>query len=151
MKKTLLLLSVGILLCGAKGAKHPSKPSLFKRLGGINAIATVVDDFVDRLYADPVIKANPVVKADFDRSGKAGLKFHLTSMICKAAGGPCKYVGRTMKDSHEGMGISEAEWDAAVKDLKAALDGADVPEQEQSELLGVVASTKPDIVAAKKD
>lgn len=151
MNRTLTLLSLGIFLCAAGPVlPPPAKPSLFKRLGGIYPVAAVVDDFVDRLYADPVVMANPVVKADFERSGKAGLKFHLTAMICEAAGGPCKYTGRSMKETHDGMGISEAEWAAGIKDLQAALDGADVPEPEQAELLAVVSATKPDIVTAKK-
>ena len=149
MKKTLFCIAMATVLCGAAEPAAPAKPTLFKRLGGIYPIASVVDDFVDRLYSDKVITANPVVKADFERSGKAGLKFHLTAMICEAAGGPCKYSGRSMKESHDGMNIGEAEWDAAVKDLKAALADFDVPDQEQSELIAVVASTKPDIVTAK--
>ena len=69
--------------------------------------------------------------------------------FCAAAGGPCVYTGRTMKDSHAGLGISEAEWDAAAKHLVASLDKYKVPEREKKDLLAFVASVKGDIVEKK--
>jgi hemoglobin len=51
-----------------------------------------------------------------------------------------------MKTAHTGLKITEADWQAAVKDLTATLDKFKVPEQEKSELLGAVSQQKPDIV-----
>jgi hemoglobin len=77
---------------------------------------------------------------------KAGLKFHVTAMVCEVSGGPCKYTGRTMKESHHHLKISQAEWDAMVVDFKATLNKFKVPQREQQELITIVGSTKNDIV-----
>ncbi len=67
-------------------------------------------------------------------------------MVCQATGGPEKYNGRTMKDSHKHLNITEGEWHAMVADFKKTLDKFEVPEKEQGEILAIVASTKGDIV-----
>jgi hemoglobin len=77
---------------------------------------------------------------------KAGLKFHVTALVCEVTGGPCKYTGRTMKESHEKLNISQPEWDAMVGEFKATLDKFKVPQREQQELIAIVGSTRNDIV-----
>jgi hemoglobin len=67
-------------------------------------------------------------------------------LVCEVTGGPCKYVGKGMKESHASFGITDKEWDAMVDDFKAALAKFKVPAAEQQELIGIVATTKPDIV-----
>ena len=66
-----------------------------------------------------------------------------------ARGGPQKYTGRSMKNVHAGMGITNAEFDALAGDLKASLDKFKVPTQEQQELLAIVGSTRADIVSGR--
>jgi len=121
-------------------------PSLYERLGGAYSIATVVDDFIERLLVNATLNANPAIKEARARVPKAGLKFHVTTLVCEVSGGPCKYIGRTMKESHEKLNISQAEWDAMVVDFKATLDKFKVPQREQQELITIVGSTKSDIV-----
>jgi hemoglobin len=65
-----------------------TKPSLYDRLGGIYAIATVVDDFIDRIMIDPALNANPLVDEAHHRVGKAGFKYLVTEMVGWATGGP---------------------------------------------------------------
>jgi hemoglobin len=77
---------------------------------------------------------------------KAGLKFHVTALVCEVTGGPCKYSGRTMKESHQKLNITPAEWDAMVADFKATLNKFKVPQREQQELITIVGSTRNDIV-----
>jgi len=125
----------------------PKKP-LYDRLGGAYAIATVVDDFIERLLVDDVLNANPAIKASRDRVPKAGLKFHVTTLVCQVTGGPCKYTGRTMKESHAKLNITEAQWNAMVADFRTTLDKFKVPKAEQEELIAIVATTKADIVKA---
>lgn len=124
--------------------------SLYERLGGVNAIASVVDDFVDKLLADPAIVANKNVVVSLKNITTPGLKYLLTEMICEAAGGPQKYTGRTMKESHAHLNITESEWQAMEKDFLASLKQFNVPEKEQNELVTIVRSTKKDIVLAKE-
>lgn len=117
--------------------------SLYERLGGYNAIAAVVDDFIGRLVTDK----------DFSRffvghsnDSKKRIRQLIVDQFCEAAGGPCIYRGRTMKASHEGIGITDAEWDAAAKHLVASLDKFKVPAKEKDDLLKFVNSLKKDIV-----
>jgi hemoglobin len=122
--------------------------SLYDRLGGVYSIATVVDDFIERLLVNSTLNANPAISAARARVPKAGLKFHVTTLVCQATGGPCTYTGRTMKESHQHLNINQAQWDAMVADFKASLDTFKVPKQEQQELVAIVESTKKDIVGS---
>ena len=76
----------------------------------------------------------------------AGFKYYVTEMVCWATGGPQKYTGRAMSESHKHLKITESEWDAFCKDFDATMAKFRVPEAERNELLAVVQSTKNDIV-----
>ncbi|MGH9320801.1 MAG: group I truncated hemoglobin [Vicinamibacteria bacterium] len=127
-------------------AQTPEKP-LYDRLGGVYSIAAVVDDFIERLLVNDVLNANPAINEARDRVPKAGLKFRVTALVSEVTGGPEKYAGRTMKESHAHLNITEAEWQAMVADFKKSLAKFKVPDREQKELIDIVESTKKDIVA----
>ncbi len=131
-------------------AQEEAEPSLYDRLGGVYSIATVVDDFIERLLVNDTLNANPAIQEARDRVLKAGLKFRLTAQVCQATGGPEKYNGRSMKDSHAHLDITETEWQAMLADFKKTLDKFEVPEREQGELFAIIESTKPDIVISEK-
>ena len=120
--------------------------SLYERLGGVYRIATVVDDFIERLLVNDTLNANPAINEARRRVPRAGLKFHVTTLVCEVTSGPCKYTGRAMTDSHQQLNITPAEWDAMVADFKATLAKFKVPQREQQELITIVGSTKNDIV-----
>jgi hemoglobin len=122
--------------------------SLYDRLGGVYAIASVVDDFIDRIMIDPALNSNPLVDEAHHRVGKAGFKYLVTEMVGWATGGPQKYTGRSMADSHVNLKITELEWIAFCKDFQDTLDKFSVPAREQGELFAIVQSTKSDIVSA---
>lgn len=122
-------------------------PSLYKRLGGYDAIAAVTDDFIGRMAAD---KSLSRFFAGHSKDSLGRIRQLVVDQLCAATGGPCIYIGRDMKTSHEGMGISEADWSTAVGHLVATLDKFKVPEKEKSEVLGAVSSFKKDIVDSKK-
>ena len=122
------------------------KPSLYDRLGGVYSIATVVDDLIDRLMVDPRLNANPLVDEAHHRVPPAGFKYLVTEMVCWAAGGPQKYTGRSMADSHAQLKISGKEWEAFLDDFQQTLDKFKVPAAEQAELRAIVNSTRADIV-----
>ncbi len=126
-----------------------SKPTLYERLGGVYPIASVVDDFIERLFVNDTLNANPAIKEARARVPKAGLKFHVTTLVCQATGGPCKYVGRSMKEAHSHLNITQKEWDAMADDFKKTLDKFNVPQAEQDELFAIVGTTKSDIVVQK--
>ena len=123
--------------------------SLYERLGGVYAIATVVDDFIDRLMDDPRLNANPKVDEAHHKVARAGFKYLVTEQVCAAAGGPQKYTGKSMLDAHAQLNISEQEWQAFLNDLQLTLDKFKVPERERNELFAIVESTKQDIVVRK--
>ena len=123
-----------------------AKPSLYDRLGGVYSIATVADDLVDRVMVDARLNANPLVDEAHHRVPPAGFKYLVTEMVCWAAGGPQKYTGKSMKDSHLNLKITPKEWEAFLDDLQQTLDKFTVPAQEQAELKAIVNSTRSDIV-----
>jgi hemoglobin len=130
-------------------SQPPVKPSLYERLGGVYAIAVVVDDFVDRLMVDPRINANSKVDEAHHRVPPPGFKYLVTEQVCWAGGGPQKYTGRSMRDAHAHLGITPGEWEAFLDDLRQTLDKFGVPEPEKQELFAIVASTRADIVVGK--
>jgi hemoglobin len=145
-----LALSLASGLCAQRGfsndgdnhekASQAAADSLFKRLGGKEAIVAVVDDFVARVGADQRINKF------FAKTDLKKLKMHLVNQICEASGGPCKYTGLNMKEAHKGMGVSGADFGALVEDLVATLDKFKVGEKEKKELLSVLGPMKSDIV-----
>lgn len=126
------------------------RPSLYERLGGVYAIASVVDDFIDRVMDDPRLNANPKVNEAHHRVSRAGFKYLVTEMVGWASGGPQRYTGRTMHDSHAHLDITEGEWQAFLDDLHQTFDKFQLPAGERQELLAIVDSTKGDIVMPAK-
>ena len=119
--------------------------SLFERLGGKDAITAVVDDFVGRCAADGRINGK------FARTDIARLKANLVDQVCEAAGGPCTYAGRDMRQTHDGMSVTGGEFDALVGDFVATLDQFGVGEAEKAELLSVLGPLRGDIVEVESD
>jgi hemoglobin len=124
------------------------RPSLYDRLGGVYNIASVVDDLIDRIMVDPRLNANPRVDEAHHRVSAAGFKYFVTEMLCEAAGGPQRYSGRPMGDSHRHLMITEEEWVAFMDDLQQTLDKFVVPLPEQNEIRAIVESTHEAIVVA---
>jgi len=122
------------------------KPSLYDRLGGLYNIATVVDDLIDRVMADPRLNANPRVDEAHHRVSPAGFKYYVTELVCQTSGGPQQYSGRSMGDSHRHLMITDQEWDAFMDDLQRTFDKFEVPGREQGELKAIVEGTKESIV-----
>jgi hemoglobin len=114
--------------------------SLYERLGGLGAITAVVDSFAARCAGDERINRK------FERTDIPRLKSMLVDQVCEATGGPCTYAGRRMRETHDGMAVTAAEFDALVEDLVATLDEFNVPKAEQDELLGLLAPMRGDIV-----
>jgi len=124
------------------------KPSLYDRLGGVYSIATVVDDLIDRIMVDFRLNANPLVDEAHHRVPPAGFKYLVTEMVCWATGGPQKYSGKSMADSHAHLKITAEEWEAFLDDFHQTLNKFAVPAEEQAELRAIVNSTRSDIVVA---
>ena len=117
--------------------------SLYARLGGYDAITAVVEDLLARLVNDAQLGRF------WQNRGTDGMRREkqlLIDYLCASAGGPLYYTGRDMGLSHRGMKISGSDWSAFIRNVNATLDAFQVPQQERSEVLAFVESTKADIV-----
>ncbi len=148
-----------------KPAQVEGKLALFDRLGGDAGLSNIVTDFMPRALQDPRVNwPRKGVKRGgfiFRRHGsesiawnpssenQATLKKHLVQFLALATGGPAQYDGKEMKSTHEGLRITNPEFDAAIGDLKASLDKLQIPNKEQKELLAIVESTRPQIVTQR--
>lgn len=137
-KPALLIGGVAALMFTAQA--QAGGASLYERLGGKPAITKVVAEFVGNVGADVRINAR------FADTDLTRLKALLVEQICAGSGGPCKYSGRDMKTTHQGMGITDAEFDALVENLVKALNTYNVPKREQDDLLAILGPMRSDIV-----
>ncbi len=142
MRRTILILSM-LMVCTGAAFAQGGKKTLYQRLGGYDALAAVSDDFLVRLGGSKVL-GRFVVGLSADSKKK--LRQHLVDFLCNATGGPCLYLGRDMKTTHTGLGITEADWKAGVEALVATLDKFKVPDAEKQEVLAAVGGLKRDIV-----
>jgi hemoglobin len=138
----LVVITLGLAACATTG-DAPATPSLYKRLDGREGIAGIVDAFVANALADPRI--GPAFKA-LPGARVGPLKTNIADFICENTGGPCSYGGRTMKESHRGLGLEKADFDACNAALAKALDGKNVPAADKEQVMKLVASLMNDIV-----
>jgi hemoglobin len=114
--------------------------SLYDRLGGGDAITALTESWVARVGGDD--RANgKFVRTDIERLMK-----EVVDQLCEATGGPCTYTGRSMLETHKGMGVTAGEFEVVMQHLDAALDELNVPRTEQDELVGLLRPMRADIV-----
>jgi len=121
--------------------------SLYHRLGGYDAIAAFADDLLPRLFNDSQLAVYWKGKSKDSLKKERQL---LVDFLVAAFGGPAHYVGRDMKTSHEGLAISESDWNVFVQHTTASLNDLGVGEREKSEVLAAAASLKGDIVEVRQ-
>jgi hemoglobin len=152
------------VLAGADSAQSQPKPtapqkSLYERLGGIFAIAAVVDHFSDAVVKNPIVgqkSQNPRLREWHTKSlGRLpGLKFMRTLWVANVSGGPFQYTatrpGATplgLEEAHRNLKISPAEFDEVAAELGRSLDFAKVPKREKGEVLAAFAAHKGEVTA----
>ena len=136
------IMGIGLLsslvIAGCAGMQGEKK--LYDRLGGLPTIRLLVDDFVGRVGSDTRINRF------FKDSNVALVKERFTHLFCELSGGPCTYLGADMKNSHSGMGIGGADFDAVIEDINATLDKFKVSGREKEEFLTLLRPMRKDIV-----
>jgi hemoglobin len=132
----------------AAATPEPSEPTLYERVGGVNNIAVLVDDVIERSYKDPVFAANPHIHEAHERFPKEVYKFNATALACQVFGGPQKYTGRTLKEAHQHLHITEKEWNALIAIFQDSMNSYEVPEREQGEIIAILESTKGQVISA---
>ena len=153
-------ITVAVILVGtSRQAAAQTEKSLYERLGGVFAIAQVVDHFSDALIKNPVVgqnSKNPALRAWHRNSLSRlpGLKFMRTLWVCEVSGGPYKFVptkpGSTplgLENAHRDLKISSAEFDEVAAELGRTLDFAKVPAKEKGEVLAAFAAHKSEVTA----
>ena len=130
--------------------KPPPGPSLYERLGGINNVAVLIDDVIERSYVNEVLKANPRIEEAHKRFPKPVYKFNATALAGMVMGGPQKYTGRSLKEAHQHLMATEREWQALLAIFRDSMNSFKVPPKEQDEVLAIIESTKGDIVLSSK-
>ena len=141
-----LALALPLCVSAPAPAQTAAPRSLYDRVGGAPALTAVVGDFVATAAPDP--------KVDFTRGGSwiasdaavFTLKKHLVDFMAQAMGGPKAYTGRSMKVTHTGRGITQAQFDALAGHLQAALVKNKVAAADVTAIMKIAASTAPDIV-----
>jgi len=125
--------------------------SLYERLGGVYAIAAVVDRFSDQLLKNPkIVNANPQLKEWHTEKYKVrlpGLKFNRTLWVCAVSGGPYQYTAKNLHDAHFDLHISPDVFDEVSAELDRTLDYFKVPKREKEEVLAAFNTQKPDVTA----
>jgi len=140
-----IVLSAVVSLSSCNKKDDVVTPTLYERLGGVNAISAVVDKFLANVVGDNRI--NGFFSATVSNAARTQLlRNNLIDQIGEAAGGPLKYKGKDMVTAHTGMNITDAQFNALVEDLVASLNFYKVPSTEQNELLTVLGGLKPQIV-----
>ncbi len=128
-----------------------TEQSLYERLGGVYAIAAVVDRFSDQLLQNPkIVNANPELKEWHTEKFKArmpGLKFNRTLWVCAVAGGPFEYTAKKLDDAHFKLHISSEVFDEVAAELADTLDHFKVPESAKQEVLAAFNAHKPEVIA----
>ena len=131
--------------------------SLYERLGGVFAIAAVVDHFSDAIIENPKIgkgSQNPQLREWSEERPERlpGLKWMRTLWVCKVAGGPFEYIGTkpgrdtvSLEEAHRQLRISPAEFDEVAAELGRTLDAVKVPQREKDEVLAAFAAHKDEV------
>ncbi|WP_460534611.1 group I truncated hemoglobin [Chitinimonas naiadis] len=124
-------------------ALQVSADTLFDRLGGVQGVNAIAAETLDRSASDPATQRS------FDKVNMKRLKQLLGEQLCQLTGGPCKYSGDTMKQSHAGLGITESEFYGMVGHLREILDTRGVTQADKNALLTLLAPMKRDVVDKK--
>ncbi len=128
-----------------------AEQSLYERVGGIFAIAAVVDRFSNAIITNPKLNENPALKAWNQTDAPTrlpGIKFMRTIWIAALAGGPFEYTGLPLHDAHQRFHLTSDEFDEVGAEIVRALDEYKVPEREKQQLVDVYVLSKPDVVTA---
>jgi hemoglobin len=130
------------------------EPSLYERIGGLFAIAAVINDFSDRVVSNQQIgDANAELHkwhAEAYKTRLPGLKWGRTFWVASVAGGPYLYTGKSMRDAHFDLKISPETFDLVSAELAAALDDFNVPEREKNEVLDAFDGEKGEVTAGSQ-
>ena len=130
-------------------AETMTKQSLYEQLGGVDAIAAVVERFSDRVVTNPKLNENPTLK-EWNATGQLpGLKFMRTLWICAATGGPFTYTGKDMAEAHKDLHITSEEFDEVGAEIAGALEHFKVPDALTQQVIAAIVAHKDEVVGSR--
>ena len=151
--RTTARLAVAVVVAVSAACAHYAPPpgpaplpvgaSLYQRLGGYDALAAVTDNFMRRIHSDTAIMA---FFAGLDSTAEKHIRQMVVDQLCAASGGPCFYAGKSMKDAHMTLDITEYAFNRFIMHFQATLVAFAVPSREQNEVMGALLSMKADVV-----
>ena len=141
----MIILVLVLAACSSKPhestVSQPGGRPLFDRIGGMDGIKGLIKDFVE-----DEVSRDSRINVRFTNVDKPLLEEALAVQVCELTGGPCKYTGKSMKDAHAGMSISDADFVAFVEDLQKSLAKFKVPDAEQRELLRAINKLRDHVI-----
>ena len=142
MKTLFKQLACAAVFAGVASAAlaHPADDSMYQGLGGKPGIRKIVDKLV------PMILANARIKESFTDIDMKNLAMRLEEQFCELSGGPCQYKGKPMGEIHDGLNITNAQFNALAEDLQVAMDQAGVAPRVQNRLMAKLAPMQKTIV-----
>lgn len=145
---TLMILALGSVpgvLPTALHAQEPTVelPTLYKRIGGYDAIAATVDNFLERYDNDPELMP---FNGGLNTAESRRIRQHFVDYLCERTGGPCLYLGRNMTETHEGLAITDALFDRVMQHLDDALTDVGILGTAKQELLAMLSAVRPQTV-----
>jgi hemoglobin len=143
--KLIQFISIALLaVCTSFSAQAQSMEkddSIYQGLGKTEGITKIVNDFV------PLILADERINAFFSKMKKEEFSALLVAQFCELAGGPCQYKGRDMYETHQGMNISNAHFNALAEDLQIAMEKNHIPSSISNKLVAKLAPMQRPIVS----
>jgi hemoglobin len=141
MKKLLCTLAITLSQFAAHHAL--ADDALYQTLGQKAGLSVLMDDFMQRLLADP--RTEPF----FAKANQQRVKEQLVEQLCQVSGGPCVYKGADMKSSHSNMDITKSHFNALVEVLQQSMDAQKIPFRAQNQLLAQLAPMHRDVITVK--
>ena len=138
MKRISIVLA-GLLAAISINFAQAADQTLYDQLGGKPGVTKIIDDFVGNVLGDNRINGF------FANANIPRLKMLLVEQVCAEAGGGCTYTGKNMVDSHKGMKINSADFNALVEDMQKSLQSNNLPIGAQNRLLAILAPMKRDV------
>lgn len=129
------------MLCACAAIPPPKEPSLYQRLGGKDAVVSLVDNFIDNVVADKRINTH------FRATGTLRLKQEWLQLICAASAGPCIYTEKDIGTSLiSNQNYSEQDFSVLLKNMRQTLSNTNLPVREKNEVLGIMVTLKYDFI-----
>ena len=129
-----------LLLVSVPGESVAGAHLVYERIGYQSGVETLVDSFLANVPGDDRVNGR------FADTDMAQLRGHLIDQVCEATDGPCTYTGKSMREAHAGMGITEAEFAIIAGHFAAAMEQAGVSASDHAAIMGVLSAMQDDIV-----